>query len=276
MEGMAAATAVRDDEAVSVLTSSTTPFGSALRRWRLARGWSQLELSVASETTSRHVSFLETGRSRPSRDMVDRLAQALGLPLRERNLLFQAAGLAHAYPQSALESEDLAAFRMVVDRMLESHDPYPGYAVDGHWNIVRANTAAQAFLATTDERNVVWLTYAGPWRDLIDNWYDIAWVGLARLQADAAQFPQDEGLAELVSLAAGAVSGLPRPATDASLRMLCPIFRVGEELVRTISVVAQFGAPLDVTLDELRIELVYPADEHARRFFEHFDDSGWG
>jgi hypothetical protein len=163
---------------------------------------------------------------------------------------------------------------MVVDRMLESHDPYPGYAVDGHWNIVRANTAAQAFLATTDERNVVWLTYAGPWRDLIDNWYDIAWVGLARLQAEAAQFPQDEGLAELVSLAAGAVSGLRRPATDASLRMLCPIFRVGEELVRTISVVAQFGAPLDVTLDELRIELVYPADEHARRFFEGFTAPG--
>jgi transcriptional regulator with XRE-family HTH domain len=78
---------------VSVLASPTTPFGSALRRWRLARGWSQLELSVVSETTSRHVSFLETGRSRPSRNMVDRLGQAPDLPLRERNQLFHGGGL---------------------------------------------------------------------------------------------------------------------------------------------------------------------------------------
>lgn len=95
---MARAGQVRDDDQVSVLASQSTPFGSALRRWRLARGRSQLELSVASQTTSRHVSFLETGRSRPSRDMVNRLALALDLPLRERNLLFNAAGLAAPYP----------------------------------------------------------------------------------------------------------------------------------------------------------------------------------
>jgi transcriptional regulator with XRE-family HTH domain len=265
---MARAPAVRHDDQVTVLASQTTPFGSALRRWRLARGWSQLELSVASETTSRHVSFLETGRSRPSRDMVERLAQALGLPLRERNLLFHSAGLAQAYPESALESEDLAAFRLVVDRMLESHEPFPAYAVDGHWNIVRANAAADRFLATTSERNVVRLTYAGAWRELIDNWDDIAWVGVCRLQAEAGRFPQDDELAELVELAASAVSDLPRRPADASTRVLCPNVRVGDDLVRTISVVAQFSAPLDVTLDELRIELVYPADDHARRFFE--------
>jgi transcriptional regulator with XRE-family HTH domain len=265
---MARAPAVRHDDQVTVLASQTTPFGSALRRWRLAHGWSQLELSVASETTSRHVSFLETGRSRPSRDMVERLARALGLPLRERNLLFHSAGLAQGYPESALESEDLAAFRLVVDRMLESHEPFPAYAVDGHWNIVRANAAADRFLATTSERNVVRLTYAGVWRDLIDNWDDIAWVGVRRLQAEAGRFPQDDELAELVELAASAVSDLPRRPADASTRVLCPNFRVGDDLVRTISVVAQFSAPLDVTLDELRIELVYPADDDARRFFE--------
>jgi transcriptional regulator with XRE-family HTH domain len=153
---------VRDDAWVSLPASQTTPFGSALRRWRLARGLSQLDLSVASETTSRHVSFLETGKSRPSREMVDRLAQALDLPLRERNVLFRAAGLAQVYSESALESEDLTAFRLVVDRMLESHDPFPAYAVDGHWNIVRANAAAQRFLAATGERNVVRLTTPAP------------------------------------------------------------------------------------------------------------------
>jgi transcriptional regulator with XRE-family HTH domain len=259
---------VLHDDPVTALATQTSPFGWALRRWRRARGWSQLELSVASGTTSRHVSFLETGRSRPSREMVDRLAQALGLPLRERNHLLQAAGLAPMYPESALGSTDLTAFRLVVDQMLGSHEPFPAYAVDGHWNIVRTNAAASRFLAATSERNVVRLTYAGPWRDAIENWDDIAWVGLDRLQAEAARFPQDQQFAGLVQLAAAAVDVRPSPQADVASRVLCPIFRFGDELVHTISVVAQFGAPLDVTLDELRIELIYPADEQARRFFE--------
>lgn len=200
--------------------------------------------------------------------MVARLAAALELPLRERNILFRAAGLAPAYPESSLESDDLTAFRAVVDRMLQSHEPFPAYAVDGHWNIVRTNAAAEVFLAATDERNAVRLTYAGAWRDLIDNWDDIAWVGLARLHAEAARLPHDEVLAELVDLATRAVGDLPRPSAGVSGPVLCPNFRIGNDLVRTVSVVAQFGSPLDVTLDELRIELIYPADEGARRFFE--------
>jgi hypothetical protein len=200
--------------------------------------------------------------------MVARLAAALELPLRERNVLFRAAGLAPVYPESSLESEDLTAFRTVVDRMLQSHEPFPAYAVDGHWNIVRTNAAAEVFLAATDERNAIRLTYAGPWRDLIDNWDDIAWVGLARLQAEAARLPQDEVLAELLEVATNAVGCLPRPTVGVSAPVLCPNFRVGDDIIRTVSVVAQFGSPMDVTLDELRIELVYPADDHARRFFE--------
>lgn len=223
---------------------------------------------MGSRTTSRHVSFLETGRSRPSRDMVERLATALDLPLRDRNVLFRAAGLAPVYPESMLDSADMSAFRSVVDRMLQGHEPFPAYVVDRRWNIVRANAAAELFLSATEERNAVRLTYAGAWRDLIDNWDDVAWVGLARLQAEAARFPDDEVLAALVDLATEAVGDLPRSVASASEPVLCPHFRVGDDLVRTVSVVAQFGSPMDVTLDELRIELVYPADEDARRFFE--------
>jgi hypothetical protein len=115
------------------------------------------------------------------------------------------------YPESALESADLTALRMVVDRMLENREPFPAYAVDGHWNIVRANAAASRFLAATSERNAVRLTYAGPWRESIQIWDDIAWVGLSRLQPEAARFPHDEELADLVDLAAGAVSGRQSP-----------------------------------------------------------------
>lgn len=265
---MAARPGVRDDAGVSVTEPVRTPFGAALRRRRLARGWSQLELSLSSRTTSRHVSFLETGRSRPSPDMVARLTAALELPLRERNVLFRAAGLAPVYPESSLESDDLTAFRAVIDRMLHSHEPFPAYAVDGHWNIVRTNSAAGVFLAATEERNAIRLTYAGAWRDLIDNWDDIAWVGLARLQAEAARLPPDEVLAALLELATEAVGCLPRPPVGVSGPVLCPNFRIGDDVIRTVSVVAQFGSPMDVTLDELRIELVYPADDDARRFFE--------
>ncbi|GAA1447953.1 hypothetical protein GCM10009641_74890 [Mycobacterium cookii] len=139
--------------------------------------------------------------------------------------------------------------------------------MDGHWNIVRSNAAAEGLLAASDGRNAVQLTYAGAWRDPIDNWDDIAWAGLARVQAQAARVPQDEVLAERVDLTTWAMGDLPDPSAGASGPVLCPNFRSGTDLIRTVSVVAQFGSPLDVTLDELRIELTHPADDDARRFF---------
>jgi transcriptional regulator with XRE-family HTH domain len=246
---------------------AVTPFGAALRRWRLARGVSQLALANLAATTTRHVSFLETGRSRPSGEMVARLAEALELPLREANELFRAAGLAAAFPETPLAAEDLAPFNAVVEQMLSRHHPYPAYAIDRHWNIVRTNRAASTLLPEDAERNLVRLTYAGPWRALIANWSDIAWVGARRLQTEAAQRPDDEELAALVSLATEACHGVPERSVVDGAPVLCPHFRVGDRLVRTITVVAQFGAARDVTLDELRIELVYPADDEADAFF---------
>lgn len=256
----------------TLLSGTATPFGTALRHWRTSQGLSQLALSLEAGTTSRHVSFLETGRSRPSRDMVDRLTAALALPLRERNALFVAAGLAPAFRETGLDDDSMADFRRVVDLMLASHDPYPAYAVDGGWNIVRTNRAAERFLPPTQERNVVRLTYDGAWQHLIENWAEIAWLGVERLRADAARFPADPELAGLVAHAMAAVdrAGVTRPQLPSSaVRVLCPQFRIGDEVISTISVVAQFGSPLDVTLEELRIELIYPADERAEDFLQH-------
>ena len=248
-------------------TQTVTPFGAELRLSRTARGLSQLALSSAVGTPSRHVSFLETGRSRPSREMVERISEALHLPLRERNRLHVAAGLAPAYPDDVLDSAELAVFRSVIDRLLASHDPFPAYVVDGHWNIVRANAAATALLPPGGERNLVQLTYAGAWRNLITNWDDVAWPGIGRLQADAARFPADEVLASLVALAVAQARGARKIVAGSSDRVLCPIFRLGDETIRTVSVVAQFGSPRDVTLEELRIELFYPADVAADEYF---------
>lgn len=200
--------------------------------------------------------------------MVERISEALRLPLRERNTLHIAAGLAPAYPHDVLDSAELAVFRAVIDRMLTSHAPYPAYVVDGHWNIVQANAAATALLPPDGERNLVKLTYAGAWRELITNWNDLAWPGVSRLQADAARFPSDEVLSSLVELAVAQAKSVRKTTAESSDRVLCPIFRLGDEIVRTVSVVAQFGSPRDVTLDELRIELFYPADAAADAYFQ--------
>src|SRR5262245_32682917 len=127
------------------MSGPASPFGAYLRRWRRHRGLSQLALAAEIGSTPRHLSFLETGRSRPSHAMVVRLCDALRIPLRDRNQLLAAAGLAAAYPYGDLRDADLAPYRAIIDRMLGSHEPFPAMVVDAHWNVVAANRAAAAF-----------------------------------------------------------------------------------------------------------------------------------
>ena len=204
--------------------------------------------------------------------MVERISDALRLPLRERNRLLASAGLAQAYTEQRLDETELAVFRSIIDRVLERHAPYPGYVLDGHWNIVRANPAAAAFLPEDGERNLVRLMYTGAWRDIVVNWHEIAWPGIRRLQDDAERFPADEELAALVRLAVDQAAGLPHESSSTE-RVLCPVFRSAGTTVRTVSVLAQFTAPRDVTLDELRIELLYPADDEAEQFFRALESA---
>jgi transcriptional regulator with XRE-family HTH domain len=252
------------------MTSSVhrvNPFGASLRRWRLAQGSSQLVLADRAGTTSRHLSFLETGRSRPSREMVRRLAQALNLPLRETNELLLAAGLAAEFPEASLSDDGLEPFAEVIDQMLRVHEPYPAFAIDRRWTIVRANQPAQRFLPDGVEHNVVRMMYAGAWREQIANWDDIAWPGALRVQGEAAQHPDDEELAALAALAVGQSRHLATHRFASAERVLCPHFRIEGDVVRTISVIAQFGGARDVTLDELRVELFFPADALSAQMF---------
>ncbi len=251
-----------------------SPFGSSLRRWRTLGRLSQLELAHRAGTTPRHLSFLETGRSRPTRGMVARLAEALALPLRERNTLLTAAGFAPDYPETDLEDADLAPFRAVLSSMLRAHEPFPGFVVDGHWTVLHATPAASALLPPEPgSRNLVELMFAGAWRELIDNWADIAQPVARRLQRESAARPTDERLAALAALAreADGVADTPvGPAASTEERVLCPHFRWGERVIRTVSVAATFGQPLDVTLDELRVELFFPLDAEAEEAMRQF------
>ncbi|MEX2562676.1 MAG: helix-turn-helix transcriptional regulator [Nitriliruptoraceae bacterium] len=245
----------------------TSPFGRGLRHWRRIRGTSQLELAITAATTTRHLSFLETGRSRPSRQMVERLSDALTIPLRERNRLLEMAGLAPTYVEGALDSQDLAPFQAAIDRLLTAHDPYPGFVLDRHWNIIQTNRGSELFLANFDGRNIVDLAL-GAWRPLIENWSSVTGALTQRLAADFLRFPDDDMLRQLHGRLSDALgSGSRRSEDSTTSRVICPHFNINGITIRTITVAARFESVADVTLDEIRVELTYPEDDIAERYF---------
>lgn len=256
------------DTAVMTRDRVPSPFGVRLQQWRRRRGISQLALATEVGSTARHVSFLETGRSRPSREMVLRLCDALRVGLREANQLLNAAGLPASYPHLPIDSPNLAPYQSAIDRMLQAHEPYPGMVVDAHFNVILANQACLTVLGARPGSNFVRDSLANPAAaQAIVNWPEVAWAGLDRLRRQLDRTPFDDELRGLVALAEAALSGVDRPAAQESGLVVCPWFRVGDEVVRTIAMVARFDSVAEVTLDELRIELMYPLDAAAERFF---------
>ena len=249
--------------------TAASPFGTRLRQWRHHRGLSQLALAGAADTTTRHVSFLETGRSRPNRQMVLRLAEALGAGLRETNDLLHAAGLAAAYPEASLAGPDIAPYQAAIGRLLGAHEPYPAMVLDRHYTVILANQACLAlFGPQVVGSNFVRDALTDPaMAQAIVNWPETAWAGLDRLRESARRAPLDQELRSLISLAESALAGTPRPAPADAALVVCPWFRIGDTVVRTIAMTARFDHAADVTLDELRVELMYPLDEDAERFF---------
>jgi len=246
-----------------------SPFGARLRRWRDHRGLSQLSLAAMAGSTARHISFLETGRSRPSRQMVLRLSDVLGVGLRGANELLHAAGLPAAYGVADLASQDLAPYRAAIEQLLNAHEPYPAMVLDARFTVVFANGACAAlFGPQVVGSNFVRDALADPAiAETIVNWPEVAWAGLDRLRQQVRQAPFDEELHSLVATAEAALDGMSRPPPAEAGLMVCPWFRVGGQVVRTIAMVARFDHTGDVTLDELRVELMYPLDADAERFF---------
>jgi transcriptional regulator with XRE-family HTH domain len=246
-----------------------SPFGARLRQWRTHRGISQLALAAKVGSTPRHVSFLETGRSRPSRQMVLRLGEALGVPLRERNQLLHAAGLPAAYPESDLRGPDLAPYRAALDTLLRAHQPYPALVVDRHWTVLAANRASERLYGRdVVGTNIIRTFLDDPAaREMVVNWPEVAWAGLDRLRHQLDRTPFDQTLADLVGLAEAALDRVPRATEPTTEPVLCPWFRVGDQVIKTIGIAARFDPTTAVPLDELRIELTYPLDATADAFF---------
>jgi MmyB-like transcription regulator ligand binding domain len=168
-----------------------------------------------------------------------------------------------------LHGAQLRPFEQAIERLLRVHEPYPGLVVDGHWNMVAANQAAVTlFGPELVGANMIRRFYGdSAIRESIVNVTDVAWAGLARLRGQLRQTPLDEELRALVELAETAVADIPRPTEPPSELVICPDFRVGDEVVRTVSMVARFDTARELTLDELQIELTYPRDAAAERFF---------
>jgi len=247
---------------------SSSPFGAQLRQWRRVRGQSQLRLAAEAASTPRHISFLETGRSRPSRDMVLRLADVLDIPLRERNALLHAAGLPPAYSQAEVGTPQFEPFLRAIDRLLNAHEPFPALVIDAHSNVVAANGAcALLFGEGLVGSNMLQRYIDDGVATAIVNWPEVASAALARLRGQLHQSPLDDALRSLVTRAEVALGKLPPEEDPKRSLVVCPWFQIGKTVIRTIVIAARFDSAVDVTLDELRIELIYPQDDAAERFF---------
>jgi transcriptional regulator with XRE-family HTH domain len=246
------------------------PVGELLREWRDRRRISQLDLSISAEISTRHLSFVETGRSRPSREMVLRLGEHLDVPLRDRNHLLLAAGYAPAYAESALADPEMAVVRRAVRQLLAGHEPYPAAVVDRGWNLVEANAGlamltehvAPELLAPPS--NVLRATLhpdgmaphivnLGEWRSHL----------LGRLRRQVLQ-TADPVLTELLDELRGYPCDQPVPEVEipGPGDIVIPLrVRDGDRELAFFSTVATFGTPLDITVAELMMESFYPADD---------------
>ena len=259
------------------VASSRAGVGEFVREWRQRRRLSQLELAGDAEISTRHLSFVETGRAAPSRGMLLRLAERLDMPLRARNQMLNAAGFAALYPERALDAPEMSVARRTVDAVLRAHAPFPALAVDRHWTLVARNEAVVPLLAGVAAAllappvNVLRLSlHPDGLAPRIDNLGEWRAHLLARLQ----QQIERSGDARLVALHEELAAYPTRPASGGTHEfagIAVPLrLRVEgvDEPLSLISTTTVFGTPVDVTLSELALECFYPADERTRAILQ--------
>ncbi len=259
-------------------------FGETLRSWRRHRGLSQLDLSLESGVSPRHLSFLETGRSSPSQEMVLRLLDTLDVPLWDRNRVLLAAGFAPAYGESSLDDENLAQVRRAVRLLLDRHEPYPAYAMDGAWNVIDANRPYRDFLDSLDAdpaetRNLLRLLCAPHLlRPLVVNWQEVTRTVLRRVrrQLDAPEPPATlAAVVDEIRSYPGVETLLRAAGAPARQDVLIPVaVRTGDTTLRWMTTLVTFSGALDVTLDELVVECFFPADAETEKLARELDGSG--
>lgn len=258
------------------MIANVRPVGDLLREWRQRRRVSQLELALDAEISAKHVSFVESGRAQPSRDMVLKLAEHLQVPLRERNALLQAAGFASVYAERALTDPALATARAAVELVLKGHEPFPAIAVDRHWSLVAANAAVAPMLEGIDQSlltppvNVLRVSlHPSGLAPRIVNF--VEWRGhlLERLRRQV-ESTNDQVLADLLRELRqypmqNDAEHSARPPRDYAGVIVPFELRTPGGIMAFFGTTTVFGTPIDITLSELAVEAFFPADEATAR-----------
>jgi len=252
-------------------------FGELLRAWRLARRQTQLALSIATGVSSRHLSYMETGRASPSREMVVALAQALDVPLRDRNALLQAAGFAAVYRETPLDAPALGPIRDAVQLLLAATEPNPTFLVNWRYDVLDANPTARWILQTfTEDLSRFTRPYnlgrliASPagMRPYLENWSEVARKVIGRMHRELGgahvRDPAEDAILRDIAPVLAEL-GPPPSATEALPIFVGVRFRRGDLAVRLFTTIATLGTPLDVTLEELRVEMLFPADAETKQ-----------
>lgn len=250
--------------------NATRPVGGLLREWRQRRRMSQLDFAVEAEISSKHLSFIETGRSRPSRDMLLRLAELLEVPLRERNTLLVAAGFAPLFAERSLDDPTLQSAREAMELVLKGHEPFPALAIDRHWNLLAANRAVGPLLSGVAAEllrppmNVLRLSLhpdgLAPRIVNLAQWRAHLFARLRRqieISADTALIAL---LEELGRYPAPAVKTRGADADPGNLFVVPLTIATPAGVLSFISTTTVFGTPIDITLSELALETFFPAD----------------
>lgn len=255
----------------------SNPFGTLLQHWRQVRRMSQLALAVEAEVSPRHVCFVETGRARPSRDMVLLLASTLDVPLRERNVLLLAAGYAPVYLETDLESPELGAVRTALQAILRQQEPHPAVVMNRSWDILTSNDAASRFFGflldpvpAPEPANVIRMMFDPQGlRPFVLSWEAVAEALITRVHREAVGGEPDAATVRLLEEVL-AFPDVPRrwqrPSPETRLMPVIPVtFRKGSKTFAYFSTVTTLGTAQDVTLQELRIECFFPMDAETER-----------
>ncbi|OWV77312.1 XRE family transcriptional regulator [Rhizobium sp. R339] len=254
------------------MTPTARSLGDHLREWRQRRRMSQLDLALEAEISQRHLSFIESGRSTPSREMLLHLAERLGVPLRERNPLLLAAGFAPVFAERRLDDPALEPARRAIDMVLKGHEPFPAIAIDRHWTLVAANAAIAPLLQAVADRslleppvNVLRLSLhpQGLARDIVNfaEWRAHLLDRLRQQISVSGDPVLEKLLSELLSYPAREAAG-ERHADLAGIAVPLKL-STKAGLLSFISTTTVFGTPVDITLSELAIETLFPADEET-------------
>jgi len=243
-------------------------FPDMLRHWRSQRRFSQLDLALEANVSARHISFLETGRSRPSREMVVHLGDTLAIPFEVRNQMLASAGFAAKYQDRDWDDAAMAPIKKAIDWTLERHAPYPGIALDRLWVIQNLNAPARTLFGAMGlgvGSSMLEMIQDPLIQASVENWPEVAHHTALRLRSESTA----QGGVPRLEAAANAIAQDAIPSEE-SAPAVPTVFRLGDQRLSLFGTIAQFGTTADQTLEDLKIELFFPADEAAEVLLNQF------